>query len=118
MELTLLGGIFLLIFSMVTLVGGTLMIKDGSGEGVLLILFTIVLFTFGLFISIDTVKQRAIQDTKTTSLNYLVETGDVGVKINPFGDMQYELLDSTQVELFNFLMKEIKKDYPKKVVEQ
>ena len=115
MELTLLGGIFLLILAMICLVGATILLRDESSEGLILAVFTIILFVLGLFISIDTVKQSRIRDTKTTSLNYLVESGDVGVKINPFGDMQYELLDSTQVELFNFLMKEIKKEYPKKV---
>lgn len=115
MELILLCGIFLMILGIGLVFVGVSMLKRGDESGVIMVILSIIFFCLGCFISTNTVIETTTKNVKTTSLNYLVEIEHVGVEINPFGDIQYELLDSTHVDLFNYLMKEIKQDYPKKI---
>jgi len=84
------------------------MLHESNENGILIFVFSLVLVGGIIYLLVtDTAKEKSLE-VKTKALNHMISSCDVEVKTNKDGKLEYFLLDSTQIDLFNYLNSDLK----------
>ena len=108
METLLLIGIFLILVALTLYTIGAIALSGGEEAGIAFAIVGVILMGTGVFISINSQMESVNKEVKTTALNYMMSTEKVSVITNRKGKLEYTLIDSTKLDLFNYLTNEIK----------
>ena len=108
METLLLIGIFLILVALTLYTIGAIALSGGEEAGIAFAIVGVILMGTGVFISINSQMESVNKEVKTTALNYMMSAEEVSVITNRKGKLEYTLIDSTKLDLFNYLTNEIK----------
>ncbi len=100
MEMLLAFGLILVIGAIFLWTLGAHLVRTTDQTGVFFCIFGLLLLALSIFLIINSTEISV----KKQTLNFMIETKEVGVKILENGDMEYVLVDSSKQKLFDYLI--------------